>query len=367
MKYIAFIFSLILIPALLAGQSVTVNAVSGQESLTNSEYSLSQGSVRVSGNQLMITGQSVNQVKSWSASSGGKKVGVIESGVGIKLHGFDYSGTKLFENKLEFFQQSDETIKVYSYDSGKMILRDNVANFSFLNPKGESLFSVSNSSQSTGGERISMLSSDANGKTVVLYNPVIAYSNGRGSRATLVFNEQDQRVFFSSDNREIRDLKVSQDGSFITLLTSGSGNNHAYLFDRFGNELFSIDLAEGQLGLSVSDGGEFLTNYSSGRVQVHNTISGEGTGSTTSRNPVLYANYIPQDEMIIVLNGRNTNGAISEGMITAIHVTKRQIARSDINFTVSAKDLESLSLERTGTNRFKLTGLNKSLELRTSF
>ncbi len=367
MKYSVIIFLLLLIPAQLLGQSVSVNAASGHESLTNSEYSLSEGAVQVSGNQLLFAGQSVSQVISWAASSGGEKIGVIESGTGIKLHGFDYSGNKLFESELEFFQQSDETIKVYSYETGKMILRDNVANFSFLNPKGESLFSVSNSSQSTGGERTSMLSSDAHGKTVVLYNPLIVYSNGRGSRATIVFDEQNRQEFFRSDNREILDLKVSEDGSFITLLTSGSGNNYGYLFDRFGNELFSVELAEGQLGLSVSNGGEFLTNYSSGRVQVHNTISGETIGSSTSRNPVLYASYMPQDEVIIVLNGRSSNGAISEGMITAIHVTKRQIARSDINFTISARDLQSLSLEKTGTNRYNLTGLNKSLDLRTSF
>lgn len=349
------------------GQSVAINPQGGHESISSSEFALKEGAVRVTANQLNISGQTVNQVMDWSSSNRGEKVGVVKIGPEITLQSFDFSGLKISESNLEFFQHGDETIKVYTFDNGEIILRDNVANFSFLNPIGEVLYSVSNSSQSSGGERASMLSSDSNGKTLVLYNPVINYNNGRGSRASLVYNEQKRLEFFRSDNREIRDLRVNKNGSFITLLASGSGNDQAYMFDRFGNELFKIGLDQGQLGISVSDNGQFVTNYSSGRVQVHNVISGERIGSTSSRNPVLYANYIPEDEVIIALNGRLSNGVITDGMITVIHTSKRQIARSDINFTISARDFETMSIERVGAGLFNLKGLNRTLELRTTF
>lgn len=367
MKYLFTILLIVLFSTSALSQSLSVAPASGHANLNQSDFSLFDGAISVSSSQITIGNETIYQPSSWSVSPEGKKIGTLEPIVNLNLIQYDYRGNKLSEKELEFFDTSDETIAIYQFDNGKVITRDNVANFTFFAPGGVTLFSVSNSSQSSGGERVSELASDPSGKTVVLYNPVISYGNNRGSRSSIIFGENERKEFFRSDREEIKTLSVSSDGSYILILTSGAGSEKAHIFDRFGNTLNEISLDEGQTGLSISKGGEYLTSYSRGRVQVYNILNGERIGSTSSRNPVLYAQYIPEDETIIALGGSYSNRLISEPMITAVHVSKRQIARQDITVSLSAISLKKVAVNRQASGRYKMKGLNKDLEITARF
>jgi hypothetical protein len=368
MKFVfAFLFS-VHITGTAFSQSVSVSAVAEHSGFSQSQFPLASGHIEVSPDQLTIGSTDVFRPAAWAISPKGNRVGVVKAEAALNYMQLGSTGSRLTQTELEFFDTTDRTLAVFQFDDGRAIVRDNVANFTFFDAGGKILYSVSNSTQSPEGERISLLAADPSGKTVVLYNPVISLGGGAtGSRARLVFGEDDHDIFFRSDSREIEQLRVSADGSYITMLTKSGSSQRAHIFDRFGNELFTMDPDDTQLGISLSGRGEYLTTYSRGRVQVYNMITGERVGSTSSRNPVLYATFIPQDESIIAFGGNLNNGTISNPTVTVIHVGRRQIAREDLNMNLAAIDLNQLEIEREGANRFLLKGLNRNLRIQSSF
>lgn len=279
----------------------------------------------------------------------------------------DDSGNKIVDQSLEYFDSSDQTLNVYSFNDGRSIVRDNVANFTFFDAAGELMYSYSNSSQSVDGERESELSSDSNGRTVVIYNPVIAYGNNTGSRANIVYGEKNSYEFFRDPQREIRQVNVSSDGAYITVIAANSSGSQLFMFDRFGNELYQHETEEELKGASLSSDANFVTIYSSGRVQVYNVQTGESMGSASSRSIILYATFIPQDETVLALGGSLSGRNISNPTITAVHLGLREITRNDIDLSLSTLDQNAIRINRTGEGNYSLIGLNKTLELQTNF
>jgi len=368
MKFVfAFLFFL-LISGNAFSQSVSVTTSPDHSAFSQSQFPLEAGHIEVLPGQLTIASTDIFRPSAWGISPGGKRVGVVKAEAVLNYLQFGSTGSRLKQTELEFFDVDDETLGVYQFDDGRAVVRDNVANFTFFDAGGKILYSVSNSTQSPEGERISQLAADPSGKTIVLYNPVISLGGGNtGSRARIVFGEEDHDIFFRSDSREIEQLRVTADGSYITILTTSGSSQRAHIFDRFGNELFTMDPDDAQLGVSLSGRGEYLTTYSRGRVQVYHLISGERVGSTSSRNPILYATYVPEDESIIAFGGTLNNGSISSPTVTVIHVGRRQIAREDLNMNLAAIDINRLEIKREGINRFLLKGLNRNLRIQSSF
>lgn len=276
-------------------------------------------------------------------------------------------GVTLAETDLEFFDTTDETLKVYQFDDGRAVTRDNIANFSFFNSDGTLGFSVSNSSQSSGGEQISELAADPAGRTVVLYNPVISFNGTTGSRARIVYGDQENDLFYRSENRTIKQIQVTPGGSYITLLTSGGNNDRAHVYDRFGNEIYTRDLNGEQTGITLSGNGNFLTVYGSGRVQVFNILNDESIGSSSSRTPLLYAAYLPEDEIILALGGTLSGNSVSGASLIAVHIGKRQIARTEITNSPVVHNPEELIIERISANRYLIKGMNQTFDVHTVF
>lgn len=371
MKYLFSIILFITVPVITYSQSVTVSPVSAHAGISPSSYLLQGGSVSSSNNSLRVQGTSqtsdFGNLADWALSPGNIKIGLLSRGQELSLNQLDNSGTILIEKELEFFEPSDETLALYVFDDGRSVVRDNVANFSFFDAAGDVRFSISNSSQSSGGERESELAADPIGSTIVLYNPVISYGSQTGSQARLVFGNEDSEVFFRDQGREIKKAVVSKKGSLIALLTSSGSNERVSLFDRFGTEINTIDIDSGQQGLALSENGDYVTIYSGSRVQVYNTLTGERVGSTSSRSSVILASYLPEDETIIILGGSEANMRISNPTITAVHVSRRQIARENINLSLSVSGMDDLRMERRGASQYRIKGLNKHLDIRTAF
>ena len=311
----------------------------------------------------MLGDETVANPAAWSFSSSNQKAAFINRGNGINLMSYSTGGELLLEKNLEFFVPSDNTMNAYQFDPGSIALRDNVANFSFVTAKGEIGYSVSNSSGSMDGEQESQLASDPSGNTIVLYNPVISYGNQRGSRAQFVYGEQDTNVFFTSRNEEIKNVKVSEDGAFVTLLTSG---NRVVIFDRFGNELFSFDSDENLIGATLDENATHLTIYSSGRVQVYEVPSGDRLGSASSRSSILFAGYDHESQTIIALGGNLRGRVIEEPEITAVSISQREIARQEVPFSISTLDLNRLNISKSGSG-YEIEGLNRQVSVDVSF
>lgn len=371
MQYLKIFFLFAFLPVTGLSQSISVSVLSAHSGNQPGTVPLKEGTITVRGNtiQLISSNQSVNQtgIAGWSVSDGGHKVGMLLRENGLNLTTYDYNGSQIADSEMEFFEGDDETLAIYQFDDGRTVVRDNVANFSFFDASGSLIYSVSNSSQSREGESESRLAADPSGSTVVLYNPIISAGGQTGSRATLVFGPNDTEVFFQDNSREITHLSVSENGTLISMIAGAGSNTRAMVFDRFGNELNRIEFDDTQLGLATDAAGTYLTAYSSSRIQVYNLITGERLGSASSRQSIISAQYHPEDDLILAVGGAKTNGRISDPMMMAVHLTKRQIARSEITFTVSTHDINKIRQVRLSQNQYRITGLNQHLDVTAQF
>jgi hypothetical protein len=262
--------------------------------------------------------------------------------------------------------EPDPSIKVYPLSNGGAILRENIANFLFYDSFGRVIQSISNSTQSEGGEAISELAVDPAGKSVVLYNPKIVSGGNTGSRAKLVANNSNPTDIYYSVDRALRTVIVSNNGELIAMASMKDGtDDQVMILDRFGNNLGEIEFDQNIKGVSFSENGLFITIYSGGRAAAYEIRSKERVGSTSFRNTsLLYANYSPEDKTIVAVTGSGVN-TYSELEGHAVNVAARKIARVDINGTIS--NVHQPLLKRNGAGRYELTGFSQVLSIRASF
>lgn len=367
MKFLLSVLILISYSPFLFSQSIEIESAPGQNSYSVNTFTAGDGTVTITGNQFVLGSAQIANPEAWSFSSSNQRASFLQRGNGINLLSYNSNGSSLIEQNLEFFSPSDNTINSYQFENGEIILRDNVANFSFLNAKGETTYQVSNSSGSTDGEQESQLASNPLGSTIVLYNPVIAYGGETGSRAQIVYGDQDTEVFYSSREDEIKDVRVSESGEFITIVTVGASGNIATVYDRFGNEIFQQTSDEDLIGATLSESATHLTIYSSGRVQVYEVPSGERLGSASSRSSILFAGYDPEAQTIIALGGSLSGLRIEEPEITVVSISQREIAREDVPFSIATLDLSRLNISATGSNSYEISGLNRNLLVEVAF
>lgn len=352
----------------MQARQLTIQAVNEHSSNSQDQYPLDGGLLESDRGYYTIGESGIFNPVAWSISHQNQKAGFLETrDQSVYLTIFETSGNKIVDRQLDFFDVKDETLKLYLFDDGSSVTRDNVANFTFFDPDGELIYSVSNGSQSSEGEKESELAADSYGKTVVLYNPIINYGESMGSRAKVVYRENDQYVFFRDESSQILQVKVSESGSYIILLTGDGANYGVYIFDRFGNELNQFSFDDEQKGVSISEDAQFVTVYSGGRTQVLDALSGERVGSTSSRSPVIYSRYFEEDDVILVFGGVQEENRIDRPALSAIHIGKRQILRGEINESLSIYDFDRLGITRLQSNSYRIDGLNRSLKVQAGF
>lgn len=364
-----FLFTALLVfcnTTLLFSQTIDIETSPEQQSYSGNTFTAGDGTITVSGNQFVLGSTQIANPEAWSLSSSNKKAAFLQRRNGTNLLSYNSEGTLLIEKNFEFFAPSDNTINAYQFGNGRVVLRDNVANFSFLNAKGDLGYSLSNSSGSSEGEKESELASDPSGNTIVVYNPVIVYGSEKGSRAQIVYGDRDNNVFFRSRNEEIKNIRISDDGAFITVLSAGNQGNRVNLFDRFGNELFEVASDEDLIGATLHEDAAHLTIYSSARVQVYEIPGGDRLGSASSRSSILFAGYDPESQTIIALGGTLNGFVIQDPEITAVSISQRKIAREEVPFSISTLNPDRLELSKSGT-RYEISGLNRDLLVDISF
>ncbi len=260
----------------------------------------------------------------------------------------------------------DPSLETYALPDGSFIVRENIANFLVYDSFGRVQESISNSTQSEGGEAISELAMDASGKTVVLFNPKVMRNGQTGSRAKVITSRSVPIDIFYSEERELSVVEVSPNGEFIAFASVKSGtDDEIQLTDMFGNLLNTISFDQPVKGVSFSENGLFVTVFSGGRVAAYEVRTGERVGSTSIRNTtVIFAGYDPIDKTIIALSG-NEGSSISDVQLHAVNVSARKIAREEFSDNLLVQ--KPIKLERTGSGRYKISGLDKDLNLRASF
>lgn len=300
-----------------------------------------------------------------NSSSSDKKALISKNGTdGITIS--EYNDNELITGKYNFQSSVDPSLEVYTLQNGAFIVRENIANFLMYDSFGRVQRSISNSSQSEGGESVSEIAMDPNGKTIVLYNPKVVSGGLTGSRAQLVDDKNKAINLFYSTDRAMTLVEVSANGEFIGLASSKSGgDDEVQLMDRFGNILQTISFDQEVKGVTFSENGLYVAIYSGSRAAAYEIRSGERVGSTSFRNTtVQFATYDPTDKTIIGVTGSG-NSTLTDIELHAVNVSARKIARKE--FTESLDVNGKISLTRTGKGRYTISGLSKDLSLRAGF
>ncbi|MTI88897.1 MAG: hypothetical protein FH748_13130 [Balneolaceae bacterium] len=342
-------------------QSLKVSATASTSGNATSEFTVGGENVRVNNSGLIFGNRQV-LAASAALSANGLAV-TVSSGVNIYDGGEKISGVG-YEQKGD-----DSSLKIYAAGDGTYIIRENIANFLIFDTFGKIKRSVSNSSQSEEGESVSGLAADPRFKTVVLYNPKIIRNGVAGSRMKLVEDNGGASDFYTSSNRVIRTVKISENGQFVAAVTYRDGTDDSVIiFDRFGNRLNKVSFDREIKGIQLSDDGRYLTLYSDGRAAAYSVMNGERLGSTSVRGSLIwFAEYISRDETIVLLAGDMKNNVLTNVEFKAVNLDARKIASADYSRSLGITDMIPLSLDRKGKFNYTLSGLSQSLDIRASF
>lgn len=372
MKYLLFIIPF-LYSSVISAQTVQVSPIGNSADNNLRTFTFDRSNIELRGTDLSVSGPSaqfeIPSVNSYSRSDDGRFIAVIMAEDDLRAWLIDGLGNRIRDIRLDYFDPSDETLKIKVYNDGSFTTRDNVANFSFFDSEGTLKFSVSNSSGSPEGEVASGIATDSSGNTILLYNPRINYGSNEGSRARILREEDNFIDLFESRNRIIKKAVVSKKGSYITLITERAGaSDEVIITDRFGNEIVRFDTDMDLAGSTLTEEAGYLTLYSSNRAQVYRLSDRELLGSTSFSVSVVYAAYCPEDQQILALIGSaGEHNRIQNPELHAIHLGERSIARTDIAFPLSFIALNNLQLKCTADNQFLITGLNRELSIQTQF
>lgn len=361
----------VLLPSFLAAQSLSLSATDQTANHDPSTFLLEAGSVSISSGfiEFLNSGKTVSGFKTLGISSDHSKVALLkwggEKGEALML---DSSGEML--NSYSTISLADETsFGVYPFNNGDLLLRDKISNFTFYDTVGEISKSVSSSSQSEEGQKISEVAMSAGGETLVIYNPQVKRSGELGSSAMVKRGDEFNDIFFSQD-RFLKNVTVSEDGNIIVLITAKSGtDDRAIIMDKFGNELNTITSDEDLVGASLTEDFEYITLYSGGRVMVFSLLDGESLGATSFRSSIFLADYFPEDNMILALTGSYSehSGVMNNAEFRAIDLKERAIESNEFPGALGFQKAMNPRFERTSSNQYKLLGGSKVIEIEANF
>lgn len=264
---------------------------------------------------------------------------------------------------------NDPSFKVYPLQNGAYIVRENIAGFVLFDSFGSLVRPISNSSNSTDGEKISELAMDPLGKTVVLYNPQIRIGGKRGSQAKIVGLEDSDITVFYKEDEEISAVRVAESGEFIAIAYGkGTKKNDVVVIDKFGNEIKSFAFDRVVTGLNLYGSGSTLTVFSENRVAVFNVLSGERIASSSFRNGTLrFANYSGADQAIVGVTGDLNGNTLSNIEVRIINVAAKKIITQSYSGEVEVTDFDAITLNRNGRFKYTISGMSKDLNLKATF
>lgn len=375
-----FSWSILVILLLLVGtnkaqtQSMSIQAIGGSANNNVSTFSMEGGEVRFGSGQVSFreSASALTAFRDVDVSPDYALLAALKQGAGgsgsrtLILHP---SGDTLSAYDAVNLSAGDPSVGVYVSSNGRVLVRDNIANFNFYNPMGMHIANVSGSSESKGGETISEVAADPAWKTVVLYVPKIKRGDAVGSQVQVLNKQNRLHSIFNSGQRSIKAAEVTDNGQFVMLLTEQSGtDNRIHIMDRFGNDLNTITSDEPLSGARLSDDGAWITAYSQSRVLVLNALTGERLGSTSLRSPIVEAAYFPEDEVILAMTGDYSEGTgiVNNTEFHAIDLGQRKVQRQEYGAALGLNEAVDFGFVRNGRHDYRLTGTSRTLRIRVS-
>jgi hypothetical protein len=262
---------------------------------------------------------------------------------------FDESGYVLQQVDYDFPSSKDPSFLVYGSPFGS-IIRENIANFLWINRQGQIIHSESNSSGSEDGEAVSELATDPQFRTQVVYNPKIVFGNSMGSSAQIITSDKQSVSLHYSTSRQLRRVFVSNNGAFVALVTAQDGRDDVVkVFDRYGNSIAEWEFSQPVEGVEFSEDGRYHTLFSGGRVGVYDSHNSQRIGSSSIRgNSILTAAYLPSKSTIAVVTayvigtrvhdsgvGVHVYPRVTEVELNSINVADRRITKQTIAISVT--------------------------------
>ena len=371
MKLTSLLVLIFCLATSLNAQTLTAGFYPDNQASDVSQFPLQSGLLTSSGNIYQFGSESQISIANpleFSVSEDRRLVGSLQNRGGLTAIVYSDDGSELINTALDNISHSDETLGFILLNSGEFIVRDNVANFSWYDATGNRISTYSNSASTSGGEQTSQLKVSDDGVVKVVYNPVIQYQNGQGSRISLITGDNEADEFFNSMNRVIVSLSVSELTHKISVLTeNSSGSRRLHWFDRFGNLLFEMEPDLDIDGFNMSEDGDYVSIFAENRVQVYQTATSERMGSATSRSSVVQAAYFPDSNLILTLGGEISDLEISNPEITAIDLQKRQIERVRLSESVTYLDKLDVTIEREAINSYRIGGINRPIQVTVQF
>jgi hypothetical protein len=261
----------------------------------------------------------------------------------------DESGYVLQQVDYDFPSSKDPSFLVYGSPFGS-IIRENIANFLWINRQGQIIHSESNSSGSEDGEAVSELATDPQFRTQVVYNPKIVFGNSMGSSAQIITSDKQSVSLHYSTSRQLRRVFVSNNGAFVALVTAQDGRDDVVkVFDRYGNSIAEWEFSQPVEGVEFSEDGRYHTLFSGGRVGVYDSHNSQRIGSSSIRgNSILTAAYLPSKSTIAVVTadvigtrvhdsgvGVHVYPRVTEVELNSINVADRRISKQTIAISVT--------------------------------
>jgi hypothetical protein len=364
---------LILLPTILMGQSIDLSVSSPTSNNSTSTFLLEKGEVSINSNSMRFlrSGKTVDGYDAIGVSPDNSIVSLLkrtQNGGEVVL--LNSTGDTLNTYSTVSLAQNDPSLALYASNSGDVLLRDNITNFTFYDTFGDIKTNMSSSSQSKEGEAISEVAMSPGGKTVVIYNPKIKRNGNLGSKAEVKLPGGNfENIFFSND-RYIRDLKVSKDGDLVAAITAKSGtDDQVLIMDKYGNELNTISTEQNLIGAAFSNDGKHLTIYSDGRIMVYNTLDGERLQGVSLRSPIFLADYFNDDHVLLVLTGSYSErtDVMNNVEFRAIDLEKQEITSKEFPGALGFSKAITPRFERISADTYLLKGANKEVTIETNF
>lgn len=369
--YLAFMTLITAVQVNAQGVQISFDATTAENEIQN--YGIDNYTLNITDQYIDVKNSDLylNGYESLTISQEGLLVGVLADEGEHDARVLSFDGNQILALEDDILTPDDPSEKIYVLANGKTIIRSNISNFGFYSPTGEYLYTISNNTGSSEGETISKLAYDPMGRTIVLYNPKILGSGKSSSRVTYVSQEGNKELIFNENSRTIKYLNVSENGAFIGIVTESPGTkDQVVVIDKFGNEYIRTTSDEDLKGIHFSEGNSHITVYSGGRMAVYNVSSQERVGSSSIRGAsLLYANYIPEDNILLGLAGQYNSDTdlITETEVKAVDFNRRKISSGSISTPLSRTENIPIGIKRISAQSYLLTGLNKHLKIKPTF
>lgn len=368
----ALLIVLFAVPLTAKAQSLTLSSSNSTSGNSPSQFTLVGGTVTFEQSGITFSGnRRVSSPAAYGVSPDRSMVSVLNlSGGQAAISLFNASGDTLMFYPVTNINSGDPSLDIYPLNSGRLLVRKNIANFTVYDLFGDVTTGAAAFSGSGGGEVITEVARDDLGKTVLLYTPKVKVGNQLGSQAQILTEENNTSNLFDSSDRQIKVATVSGNGKLVVLVTGKQGgDDRIVVLDRYGNRISSFSSGEDLIGVHLSKDGKILTAYSERRAVIYNTLSGEREGGTSFRNTLVRAAYFPEDATIVALTGSYyaSTGLMNDVRFHAINLEQRSVARKNFSGALGFNNKIPVQIKRVGSGRYELTGTSKTVQLRANF